>query len=168
MTGTPSPATPTVTSPTAPSSTKSETDQGSLLIVTMILTVVLASVVLAVTSYAAVGLRMSQVTDGRLGRLATAEAGIWWGAEQLVAGESCGELRSRAHEVDLRLNDQQVELACETLDPDAVVPSSVERSDVYVLTGTVRMHGHSTTVRATVQVVLHDDSYQVLAFEVHG
>lgn len=131
-------------------------DEGSLLIVTLILTVVLASVVVAVTSYAAVGLRMSQVTDGRMGRLAAAEAGIWWGAEELVAGTTCGELAAEASAVDLVLNDERVTVACSSFGED------------YLLIGSVLMHRGATTVEATVQIVEHTGSYQVLEFRVHG
>lgn len=153
--------------PPAPSSSTpaqpapSPADEGSLLIVTLILTVVLASVVLAVTSYAAVGLRMSQVTDGRMGRLAAAEAGIWWGAEQLVSGEvACGELATEASDVDLQLNGERVSVACSDIGDDE-----------YLLIGSLLMHGSATTVEATIQVPRHPGhlgTYRVLRFSVHG
>lgn len=148
----------------------SRNDQGSLLIITLILTVVLASVVVAVTSYAAVGLRMSQVTDGRMARLAAAEAGIWWGAEQLVGGESCPGLSERAQEPGLLLNGEHVEVDCGPA-YGSHIPPDVAGSEVYILSASLLMHGNATTVRATIQVPTqaeHLGTYRVLRFSISG
>lgn len=135
---------------------RSGDDPGSILIITLVLTVVLASVVMAITTYAATGLRSSRVTDGRLERLAAAEAGVWWGAEQLVGGADCGDLGEGTNPEGLRVNGEIVAVACTFVDP------------MYRLVGSVLIGASVTSVEATVQVVPGTGSYQVLDLRVRG
>lgn len=131
-------------------------DRGSIMVMTLVLTIVMASVVLAITSYAAVGLRSSKVTDSRMERVAAAEAGVWWAAEQLVAGTQCGDIDVDSVPGGLELNGQQVTVSCSFLDPH------------YRLVGSVLIFEGISSVEATVQVVPGTGSYQVLNFRVRG
>lgn len=156
----------TIHAPTrrVPTAAALSADRGSLLIVTLILTVVLASVVLAITSYAAVGLRMTKVTDERMARLAAAEVGVWWAAEQLVDGVDCSDLHDRSRQqADLRLNGASVEVRCEHVQPSADVPGTV-----YVVSGIAHLGPASTRIDATVQIADYTGSYQVLDFSIRG
>lgn len=131
-------------------------DRGSVMVMTLVLTVVLASVVVAITSYAAVGLRSSRVTDSRMERIAAAEAGVWWAAEQLVAGTECGDIDVTSVPAGLEMNSHAVTVSCSFLDPH------------YRLVGSVLIFQSISSVEATVQVVPGTGSYQVLNFRVRG
>lgn len=63
-------------------------DDGSILPLVLIIAVVLSVVVLAIAKYSTAGLRYGAVVEGRADRLASADAGIRFGVEQLRLGKS--------------------------------------------------------------------------------
>jgi hypothetical protein len=60
-------------------------DRGTILIITLILTVVLSVVVLAIATFAATGLRTSNVTTERTESNAVTASGLTWYIEELTA-----------------------------------------------------------------------------------
>jgi hypothetical protein len=69
-------------------STSFRNDRGAVLPLVLVFAVVLSVVVVAIAKYATTGLRFGQVVEARADRLASADAGLRYGVEELRLGKS--------------------------------------------------------------------------------
>lgn len=123
------------------------------MVMTLVLVVTLATVVVAISSYAATGLRSSRVTDSRMERIATAEAGVWWAAQEVVRHGDC-DLVNDGVPPELEINGEGISVSCRSVESD------------FELVGNVLNFQQSTSVAVRIQVVPGIGSYQVLEYRI--